>query len=234
MPANGRALSVLTERPETGGNLMAKGLLVAAFDFSTAHADEFHDWYDREHLPERQRVPGFGACERWIGVERPAIAVATYDLDTVEVLRSPAYKAIAYENLSPWSKRVTAMCKRLLRFEGSQTLPGNASAPAATLAGGLLLNAMNVAPEGEADFNKWYDEEHIPALAAVPGTLSARRYKATDNGSHRYVALYHLVSPEVTKTAAWAKAVDTPWSARVRPQFRDRVRLLAKRYARAG
>lgn len=212
---------------------MAKGLLVAAFDFSSAHADEFHDWYDHEHLPERLRIKGFGACERWIGVDGPAIAIATYDLDTVEVMQSPAYKAIAYENLSPWSKRVTAMCKRLLRFEGTQTLPGNALAPE-TGAGGFLLNAMNVAPEGEADFNRWYDEEHIPALAAVPGTLVARRYKATDKGSHRYVAIYHLVSPDVTKTAAWAQAVDTPWSARVRPHFRDRIRILAKRYVRAA
>lgn len=212
---------------------MAKGLLVASFDFSPAHADEFHDWYDHEHLPERQRVPGFGACERWIGVEGPAIAVATYDLDTVEVLRSAPYKAIAYENLSPWSKRVTAMCKRLLRFEGTQTLPGNAAAPESG-AGGFLLNAMNVSPEGEADFNKWYDEEHIPALAGVPGTLCARRYKTADKGSHKYVAIYHLVSPDVTKTAAWAKAVDTPWSARVRPHFRDRVRILCKRYQRGA
>lgn len=210
---------------------MAKGLLIAAFDFSTAHADEFHDWYDHEHLPERQRVPGFGACERWIGVDDPSVAVATYDLETVEVLKSAPYRAIAYENLSPWSKRVTGMCKRLLRFEGMQTLPGNAAAPVSG-AGGLLVNAMNVSPEGEADFNTWYDEEHIPALAAVPGTLLARRYKASDNGSHRYIALYHLVSPDVTRTTAWAKAVDTPWSARVRPHFRDRVRILAKRYVR--
>jgi hypothetical protein len=27
---------------------MGRGLLVAAFDFSVAHADEFHDWYDLE------------------------------------------------------------------------------------------------------------------------------------------------------------------------------------------
>ena len=211
---------------------MAKGLLVAAFDYSSAYADEFHDWYDHEHLPERQRIKGFSACERWLGVEGPAIAVATYDLDTVEVMQSAAYKAITDANLSPWSRRVTAMSKRLTRFEGTQTLPGNASAPTSG-AGGLLLNAMNVAPEGEADFNKWYDEEHIPALAAVPGTLVARRYKATDKTSLRYVALYHLVSPDVTKTAAWAKAVDTPWSARVIPNFRDRIRILAKRYVRA-
>ena len=33
---------------------LATGILIAAFDYSTAHADEFHDWYDLEHLPERE------------------------------------------------------------------------------------------------------------------------------------------------------------------------------------
>src|SRR5215467_8927539 len=110
-------------------NAMGRGLLVAAFDFSTAHADEFHDWYDLEHIPERQTVPGFGACERWIGDEQPTLSVATYDLDSVD------------GNLSVWSKRVTAMCKRLLRFEGTQIAPGDAAAPEGARA--LLLNAMN-------------------------------------------------------------------------------------------
>ena len=57
---------------------MAKGLLIASFDFSTAQADEFHDWYDLEHVPEREAVSGFGACERWIGADDPNQAVATY------------------------------------------------------------------------------------------------------------------------------------------------------------
>ena len=39
--------------------VMAKGILIAAIDFSGMAEDEFHDWYDTEHLPERQRVPGF-------------------------------------------------------------------------------------------------------------------------------------------------------------------------------
>ena len=97
---------------------MGRGLLAAAFDFSTAHTDEFHDWYDLEHFPEREAVPGFGACERWMGDEQPTLSVATYDLDSVDVLRSKAYASIAYGNLSVWSRRVTAMCKRLLRFRG--------------------------------------------------------------------------------------------------------------------
>lgn len=212
---------------------MNRGLLAVGFDFTKAHADEFHDWYDLEHIPEREAVPGFGACERWISVDNPCHAVATYDLDAPDVLKGDAYKAIAYENLSVWSKRVTGMCDRLLRFEGEQVSPGGAAAPAD--AGGLLVNAMNVAPDMEADFNAWYDEEHIPALAAVPGCLLARRFVggAAIPEGRKYVALYHLESPEVTYSNAWAKAVDTPWSARVRPGFRDRLRILAKRYARA-
>ena len=208
---------------------MAKGLLLAAFDFSNAHTDEFHDWYDLEHIPERAVLAGFGACERWIGVDDPKQAIATYDLDTLDVLQSEAYRAIAHENLSVWSKRVTGMCDRLLRFEGMQTLPG--ATAAAVGAGGLLLNAMNVAPEAEDDFNAWYDEEHIPALAGVPGTLAARRYKSS-RGSHRYVAIYHLDAPEVTQSDAWRTAIDTPWSARVRPHFQDRIRILTRKYVR--
>src|SRR5258708_36511321 len=113
---------------------MGKGLLVAAFDFSTAHADEFHDWYDLEHMPERKAIPGFGACERWIGDEQPAVSVATYDLESVDVLRSEAYASIAYGNLSVWSKRVTAMCRRLLRFEGTQIDTGDTARPEGSLA----------------------------------------------------------------------------------------------------
>ncbi len=152
---------------------MAKGTLIAAMSIGRAAEDEFQDWYDTEHLPERQRVPGFLVCERWIGAADRKISVATYDLENVKVLASPAYLAIGGANLSPWSKRVTSRVERLMRFEGDQILPGDQLPPAA--AGGLLVNAMNIAPEHEAEFNEWYDKEHIPALAAVPGVLGARR-----------------------------------------------------------
>ena len=120
---------------------MAKGTLIAAMNMAQVPADEFHDWYDTEHLPERQRVPGFLVCERWIGAEDAKISVATYDLDTVGVLNSPSYLAIGGENLSPWSKRITSRVDRLMRFEGDQILPGDQLPPSD--AGGLLLNARS-------------------------------------------------------------------------------------------
>jgi hypothetical protein len=208
---------------------MAKGALIAAMKIGRAAEDEFHDWYDSEHLPERQRVPGFLVCERWIGVEDGTVSVATYDLASVGVLKSPAYQAIGGENLSPWSKRVTARVERLMRFEGDQILPGDELPPRG--AGGLLVNAMNIAPEFEAEFNEWYDKEHIPALAAVPGVLSARRFRGT-SGNRKYVALYHLASPQVQDSAEWKKARESDWTDRLKPHFRDHLRLVLRRYVR--
>ena len=74
----------------TGEETMGNGLLFACFDFTPAHEDEFHDWYDLEHIPERLRVPGFLNAERWIADENPKIAVATYDLESPGVLHSDA------------------------------------------------------------------------------------------------------------------------------------------------
>ena len=208
---------------------MAKGTLIAAMRIAQVAEDEFHDWYDMEHLPERQRVPGFLLCERWLGSEDSRVSVATYDLDSVTVLQGAAYRAIGGENLSPWSKRVTARVDRLMRFEGDQILPGDQLSPSS--AGGLLLNAMNIAPELEAEFNEWYDKEHIPALAAVPGVLCARRFRGT-SGNRKYVALYHLADPGVVESAEWKTARQSDWTSRLQPNFRDHLRLVLRRYRR--
>ena len=209
------------------------GLLVAGFDFSPVAEDEFNDWYDTEHIPERARVKGFVNCERWVGAEDPKVSIAAYDLESPAVLETPEYRAVAGANLSPWSKRVTGRCRRICRFEAEQTLPGNQAAPPGAAA--MLFFAMNVVPGAEADFNDWYNMEHVPALAAVPGCLTARRFRihrAVSEGNHRYLALYHLKSPEVCSSEAWKKAVETPWTHRIRPQTRDRLRIVLRRYVR--
>ena len=205
------------------------GILLAGMNYSPVSEEEFHAWYDTEHVPERLRVKGFINAQRWLGADDPKISIATYDLDTLDILSTPAYTSIAGANLSPWSKRMTGGIRRICRFEAEQTVPGRLDAP--DNAGGLLMNAMNVAPEAEAEFNKWYDDEHIPALAAVAGCLCARRFR-TAGGPHKYLALYHLSAPEVQVSPAWKKAVDTPWTAKMRPHFRDPLRIVLRRYAR--
>ena len=210
---------------------MTKGLLFMAFDFSTAHEDEFHDWYDLEHVPERMRVPGFLNAERWISEENPKIHVATYDLESAAVMSSPAYQAVGGENGTAWTKRVTGMCGRVMRYVGEQVAPGDQTAVPNAKA--LLVASMNIDPGAEAEFNEWYNTEHLPQLGAVPGVLSARRYRATDTDSERrYLALYHLADGGVSRSEAWGKAANTPWSERMRPHFRDLLVMRLGRYQR--
>jgi hypothetical protein len=214
---------------------MANGILVPVVDFAGMAEDEFNDWYDGEHIPERLGVPGFLACQRWIGADNPRISVVTYELDTVDVLKGAAYNAIGNHagggaNLSVWSRRVTARIKMLMRFEGEQIAPGGNPAPKDAAA--LLLNAMSVAPGHEQEFDEWYDTEHIPALAAVPGTLCARRYRGTGAAVQRSLALYHLASTDVPGSPAWKAAANTPWTERMRPHFRNHLRIVSRRYRR--
>ena len=50
-------------------------------------------------------------------------------------------------------------------------------------------------PESEEEWNRWYDDVHVPAMLSVPGFLSAYRY--TDRGStSRYLTLYEIESPD--------------------------------------
>ena len=209
---------------------MAKGILIAAMNFSDVAEDEFHDWYDTEHIPERLAVPGFLNAERWLGAANPKDSVALYDLDDVSVLQSAPYRAVGRANGSPWTKRVTGRTKSIIRLEGEQIRPGDALAPVGPAAA-LLLIAMNVEPEQENEFNEWYNTEHLPQLGAVPGVLAARRYRGS-GATQRYAAIYHFANPDVPNSAAWKTAANTPWTERMRPHFRDLLRLDARRYTR--
>jgi len=205
------------------------GLLIAAFDVDGCPKDEFDDWYDTEHLPDRERVPGFLTLQRWVGAEDANVALAIYDLQSVDVLRSPAYQAIGNLNQSPWTRRVLAKCKHLLRFVGEQIAPGNVLAP--KNAGGLLFMGFNVATGAEEEYARWMDEEHLPRLARVPGVLSARRFVATES-THKYIAVYHLTAPEVCSSPEWLQARETPWTHSIRPRTSDRLRITCRAYRR--
>lgn len=100
-----------------------------------------------------------------------------------------------------------------------QIRPGNRPSPSE--AGGLCISSMEVDPAIEDEFNEWYNEEHMPLMDAVPGTLSARRFRAI-GGLPRYVAVYHLESPEVYQQRSWYEANQTPWIRRIH-RFRLRT-----------
>lgn len=96
---------------------------------------------------------------------------------------------------------------------------------------GLLLVGFDYSNAAEDEFNAWYNEEHIPRLREVPGCLCARRFMMV-GGTHRYLAVYHFSTPAVPASEAWKEAAGTPWTAKLRPHFKDPLRLVLRRYVR--
>jgi len=86
----------------------------------------------------------------------------------------------------------------------------------------------DVRADCEADFNAWYDREHLPGLASVPGTVRAMRFRNVDDHP-RYHACYDLVHRETLGSSRWLAVRGTPWSDRVRPAFFNTRRTMFRR-----
>jgi hypothetical protein len=97
----------------------------------------------------------------------------------------------------------------------------------------LYVVETDVLPEHEADFNAWYDQEHLAGLAAVPGTVSAARL-LDPQGHPRYHACYELARSEAFNSPGWLAVRATAWSSRVRPAFRNTTRTMFRRWHAAA
>jgi hypothetical protein len=83
----------------------------------------------------------------------------------------------------------------------------------------LLMVWADVPADKEADFNRWYDEEHLAERLAVPGFLSAARYQAVKGGP-KHLACYELEHVDVLESAPYRLARDNPteWTRRASPE----------------
>src|SRR5690606_35749704 len=64
--------------------------------------------------------------------------------------------------------------------------------------GAYVVRARPVSPERDGDLNDWYDGTHIPELLAVPGFVSARRYRLVgDDGAPEYLAIYDIEADDL-------------------------------------
>jgi hypothetical protein len=206
-----------------------KGLLLTMTEPAARDEEEFNAWYDTEHIPERLAIPGFISARRWVDpAAQPGEGryLATYELESPGVLDTPEYLRHVGDGFTPWSKRVLGRAAVFRRWACAQILPGDALPPADSVA--LFLACGDVPAEHEDEFNRWYDEEHIPALSQVPGVLGARRFRASA-GTPKYVALYDLADAEAPLGAAWRAANETTWARRIDELTRD-CEWILKRY----
>ena len=94
---------------------------------------------------------------------------------------------------------------------------------------GMLLTSMDIDPADEADFNRWYDREHLEERVAIQGFNEARRYVARV-GSPKYLCLYSTETIDVLDSPAYRARLANPtdWSKRSMAQFKNTIRAVAR------
>jgi hypothetical protein len=94
---------------------------------------------------------------------------------------------------------------------------------------GMLLTSMDVDTADEAEFNRWYDREHLQERVAIDGFLEARRYIA-HHASPKYLSLYSTATFDVLHSDAYRKALasQTAWSKANIGRFRNMIRGVAR------
>ena len=94
---------------------------------------------------------------------------------------------------------------------------------------GMLLTSMDIDPSDEAEFNRWYDREHLEERVAIDGFLEARRYIA-HQGAPKYLSLYSTKTFEVLESTAYRAALanQTEWSKANIARFKNMIRAVAR------
>jgi len=183
------------------GNL---GLLMATMEPPPAIEEEFQDWYDTEHFPERRDCEGFVTAGRYLCIDGWPKYLALYDLADTGVLQGPGYAKIAVGRYSAWTHRIMAKVWGQYRADAEQVYPGRAtmggqgaasriavlrfrSAPAD--AGAAVLAGLKAAFEGRAE------------------TAQVRLFRASQpDGTTDWIGIVELRAPLPVSAAALGEA----------------------------
>lgn len=83
----------------------------------------------------------------------------------------------------------------------------------------VLVVNVEIDPVDEDEFNRWYDEEHVPEKLATPGFLSARRFRVA-GGAPRYLVIYELADPDAALSPEYMAQSPTDWGASIMARWK--------------
>jgi hypothetical protein len=222
-------------------------LLQLRWEVPEDRLDEFRDWYEEEHLPDMASVPGILSARRFErDPEYPFAHPSTWaHLTLYEVAGLSSFATKEYVELSTAPSRRTmeiaaglgmarTVYRQLFPPHGVLTASGISEARRQPAGTAVLHIRMGCEAAVEDDFNRWYNEEHLPLITGVPGILHGRRFLDTEgdgaasagSSAQPYLAVYELAEPAVAAGAAMMEAGrPTPWRERLGDRVHSHVQV---------
>ena len=201
-------------------------LYLVRMDVGHDHEATFNEVYDKEHVPNLRAVPGVRRASRY----RQASATepryfAAYELDSLAVLQTPAWKAAGEAGRWPGEIRPHTMNRHLAMYEW---VGSNAGLTYRTPY--VFWVFMDVEKHREDLFNELYDGEHVPLLLKLPGCVNVARYRTEVPGEPRYLAAYEVDRTDLPMSKLWNDTSDIGrWKPEVRPYTYNKHYIVGER-----
>jgi hypothetical protein len=164
---------------------------------------EYNTWYDTQHIYDVVGVPGFKTAQRFVRNDHQMIGGITPVLPkylAVYTIVTPDLEAVMKEVgarvksgrtvISP-AYDVKTSDGYIYKIIGKEMV-GVGGEPSGAQAGTVnvyrhIVFAQPVAGQ-DAEFNRWYDDDHMPAMGKVPGFTGGRRMALVDRGGTNHIA----------------------------------------------
>ncbi|MGW7824089.1 hypothetical protein ACWGLF_39680 [Streptomyces puniciscabiei] len=185
-----------------------RGLLFSQMRPPPGRQQDFDDWYASEHIPARIALPGFEAAHRYAGRAPEDRHLACYFLRDMAELDSPAYRRLKSEP-GERTARMLATVSGFTRYIADEI---SDTGQVGVRPGLLYVVAFAVPDDTAAEFEDWYEGEHVPLLMAADAWLRVRRYRVRPGGdgpAWTHLALHDLAGEDALDAPERAKARDT-------------------------
>ncbi len=197
-----------------------KGLLAIWADIDEDYRMEFEKWHNCEHMADRVTIPGFYVGYRYEGIGDAPYSLMIYETSDSAVLESKAYLH-SKNNPTPWAREALSHYKNTVRMIYS--LLATAGKKPSTQAPYIFVVRFNSEPGGEKEAIRWWKEEFLSKIIALPGVYRGRLYEVNAEISNiiteeqkiygrmkierqRFLALIEIASLNLPEGKGWQDA----------------------------
>jgi hypothetical protein len=203
--------------------MFGKSILFSEMTPQANWENEFHEWYNTEHIPVRMVLDGFVAAQRYKSTSSDSNLVI-YDMTSQAALKTPGYTEVK-ERPSERTRWMLNNVTGFTRYLADEIGVAGTLDERAALAPHLFVAMFSVPEDQCAEFDQWYVEAHLPIRLECGDWLAVRRFAITsgDPGRYNRLAIHYLASEAALSSPERERARATPWRNRMAeyPWFKE-------------
>ena len=158
-------------------SLNGLGVVTIWHDLLPEAKDNFYEWHNREHMPERVGIPGFRRGRRYIALQGTPEYFNLYEADSPEVLSGQDYLQ-RLNAPTPWTREVVASFRNVAR--GICRVLYSAGVGQGAV---MLTLRFDLSPDAQAGIARLLRAQILPTIVDLRGITGVHLCRADEDAS---------------------------------------------------